>query len=58
MEHTQGGFLISKIKQIQGRILKMLTEYGIQEFNGAQGVSSLRFGKKILFPFTNYPVNL
>ncbi len=22
MEHTQGGFLISKIKQIQGRILK------------------------------------
>lgn len=36
--HTSGGFLISKIKQIQGRIFeKLLIEYGIHEFNGAQG---------------------
>ena len=35
---TNGGFLISKIKQIQGRVFeKMLSEYGISEFNGAQG---------------------
>jgi DNA-binding MarR family transcriptional regulator len=35
---TNGGFLISKIKQIQGRILeKMLIEYGITDFNGSQG---------------------
>lgn len=35
---TNGGFLISKIKQIQGRVFeKMLSEYGINEFNGAQG---------------------
>lgn len=37
-ERTNGGFLISKIKQIQGRVFeKMLAEYGISEFNGAQG---------------------
>lgn len=35
---TNGGFLISKIKQIQGRVFeKMLSEYSISEFNGAQG---------------------
>lgn len=35
---TNGGFLISKIKQIQGRVFeKMLIEHGISEFNGAQG---------------------
>ena len=35
---TNGGFLISKIKQIQGRVFeKMLSEHGISEFNGAQG---------------------
>lgn len=35
---TNGGFLISKIKQIQGRVFeKMLIEHGIHEFNGAQG---------------------
>lgn len=38
LEKTNGGFLISKIKQIQGRVFeKMLAEYGISEFNGAQG---------------------
>lgn len=37
-KNTQGGFLISKIKQIQGRILeKSLIEHGIHQFNGAQG---------------------
>lgn len=36
--NTNGGFLISKIKQIQGRLLeKVLLEHGITEFNGAQG---------------------
>lgn len=35
---TNGGFLISKIKQIQGRIFeKLLVEHGISQFNGAQG---------------------
>ena len=38
MIETKGGFLISQIKQIQGRIFgKLLTEAGIDEFNGAQG---------------------
>lgn len=38
IQQTTGGFLISKIKQIQGRIFeKILTEYGIHQFNGAQG---------------------
>lgn len=35
---TNGGFLISKIKQIQGRVFEsLLDENGISEFNGAQG---------------------
>lgn len=35
---TNGGFLVSQIKQIQGRIFeKLLQEAGIEEFNGAQG---------------------
>ena len=35
---TGGGFLISKIKQIQGRVFeRLLSEYGISEFNGPQG---------------------
>lgn len=35
---TDGGFLITQIKQIQGRVFeKMLVDAGIQEFNGAQG---------------------
>ncbi len=38
MIETKGGFLISQIKQIQGRIFgKLLTEAGVDEFNGAQG---------------------
>ena len=39
MEHeTQGGFLISQIKQISGRIFeKLLVNAGVGEFNGAQG---------------------
>ena len=38
MIETRGGFLISQIKQIQGRVFgKLLTEAGIDEFNGAQG---------------------
>jgi DNA-binding MarR family transcriptional regulator len=35
---TNGGFLIGKIKQIQGRVFeKLLTSHGIDQFNGAQG---------------------
>ncbi len=35
---TYGGFLISQIKQLQGRVFeKMLKESGIDAFNGAQG---------------------
>ncbi len=38
MIKTNGGFLISQVKQIQGRVFeKLLTESGIDEFNGAQG---------------------
>jgi len=38
VEKTNGGFYITKIKQIQGRIFeKLLAERGIDEFNGAQG---------------------
>lgn len=38
MEETQGGFLITKIKQVQGRIFEqLLNGAGIMEFNGAQG---------------------
>ncbi len=38
VKKTNGGFLISQIKQIQGRVFeKMLVEYGINQFNGAQG---------------------
>jgi len=37
-DKTNGGFLISKIKQIQGRVFeRLLLEYGIDRFNGAQG---------------------
>ncbi|HOM02625.1 MAG TPA: MarR family transcriptional regulator [Acetivibrio sp.] len=35
---TNGGFLISQIKQVQGRIFeKLLIKAGIEEFNGPQG---------------------
>ncbi len=35
---TEGGFLISQIKQVSGRIFeKMLAEAGVEAFNGAQG---------------------
>ena len=38
VDRTNGGFLISKIKQIQGRIFeKLLAGHGISAFNGAQG---------------------
>lgn len=38
VEKTNGGFLISQIKQIQGRIFeKLLNEAGMFELNGAQG---------------------
>lgn len=38
IEKTQGGFLISQINQIGGRIFeKLLKERGIDDFNGPQG---------------------
>jgi len=38
MIENNGGFLISQIKQIQSRIFeRLLIEYGIEDFNGAQG---------------------
>lgn len=37
-DETQGGFLISQIKQISGRIFeKLLVSAGVEAFNGAQG---------------------
>lgn len=38
MNTSNGGFLISQVKQIQGRVFeKLLISSGIEEFNGAQG---------------------
>lgn len=38
IQKTNGGILITKIKQLQGRIFeKLLDAHGISEFNGAQG---------------------
>jgi len=38
LDKTNGGFLIGKIKQIQGRVFeKLLSEHKIDQFNGAQG---------------------
>ena len=38
MRKAKGGFLITKIKQVQGRIFDVLLQKaGIEEFNGAQG---------------------
>lgn len=38
MSKSNGGFLISQIKQVQNRIFdSYLRQYGIEEFNGAQG---------------------
>lgn len=38
MRSTKGGFLITQIKQVQGRIFDaLLQKAGIEEFNGAQG---------------------
>ncbi len=35
---TNGGFLISKIKQVQGRVFeKLLIQSGVSQFNSAQG---------------------
>ena len=37
MRSTKGGFLITQIKQVQGRIFDaLLQKAGIEEFNGAQ----------------------
>lgn len=37
-KETQGGFLVSQIKHLQGRVgEKILAQAGIEEFNGAQG---------------------
>lgn len=37
-EKTDGGILITRIKQLQGRIFeRLLATHGISEFNGAQG---------------------
>lgn len=36
--NTNGGFLISQIKQVSGRIFEqILSKAGVEEFNGAQG---------------------
>lgn len=38
LKKTNGGFLISQIKQIQGRVFeKLLNDANVDEFNGAQG---------------------
>lgn len=38
VDKTNGGFLVSQIKQIQGRVFeKLLADANVSEFNGAQG---------------------
>ena len=38
VDKTEGGFLITQIKQIQGRVFeKLLAQAGVEAFNGAQG---------------------
>lgn len=38
LEKTNGGFLVSQLKQIQGRVFeKLLNDANVNEFNGAQG---------------------
>lgn len=38
IEKTYGGFLVSQLKQIQGRVFeKLLNDANVNEFNGAQG---------------------
>lgn len=38
IKKTRGGFMVSQIKQIQGRIFdKLLKTHGIDDFNGPQG---------------------
>lgn len=38
IEKTYGGFLVSQLKQIQGRVFeKLLSDANVNEFNGAQG---------------------
>jgi len=38
MKKTNGGLLISQVKQVQDRVFDaLLRQYGIEEFNGAQG---------------------
>ncbi len=38
MIQTNGGFLISQIKQVQGRVFeRLLKQAGLDDFNGAQG---------------------
>ncbi len=38
LDKTNGGFLISQLKQVQGRLFeRLLSKANIREFNGAQG---------------------
>ncbi len=38
MDKSEGGFLITQIKQIQGRVFeKLLAQAGVEAFNGPQG---------------------
>lgn len=38
LDKTNGGFLVSQLKQIQGRVFeRLLSEANVNEFNGAQG---------------------
>ena len=37
LEKTNGGFLVSQLKQIQGRVFEKLLRANVNEFNGAQG---------------------
>ena len=56
IDKTDGGILITKIKQLQGRIFeKLLDEHGISEFNGAQGRILFVLWEKMTFRSVNLP---
>ena len=53
---TNGGFLVTKIKQLGDRIFeRILAEKNIDAFNGAQGRILYVYGRKMVFLLKLFP---
>ena len=51
MKKTKGGFLITQIKQIQGRVFdSLLQKAGIEELMGLRAESCMLCGRRITYP--------